>query len=68
MICEYCNNQSGIKDNIGGCISCGAPNRVEETEFFTISSGGTGLLTADDVGEISFYTEGGDGGSIQCPS
>jgi hypothetical protein len=25
MICEYCGNESGLQDNYGGCVSCGAP-------------------------------------------
>lgn len=25
MKCEYCGNESGYRDNYGGCVSCGAP-------------------------------------------
>ena len=24
MKCNYCGNNSGIKDDLGGCVSCGA--------------------------------------------
>lgn len=23
-MCEYCRNTSGLKDRLGGCVSCGA--------------------------------------------
>lgn len=54
-MCEYCQNKSGLTDQRGCCISCGAPMKRQERQY-NLVGGASGGYVSGSIEHIAKWT------------